>query len=255
MEFHKVVEGIDQRLTFNQHCAEDIDRKLTSTDNYIEKYLPIKIHKFVISSLRNVFENKRELKKLRDYESKRDWLLNEVVRNDTGIPGDFKKSVPEEINNKLDKVRVSRKSKKVKEPQNVKKDSRIDESTSSLGTTSFIKSSAKKSPKKSTKKTLKKNTSKSNFSHKSSFISVAKADDLPDVEIRKRQDSSISYQNSAQEEERVNKILEGTAYVPQVIHHSAMLINNFMCLLLSHNVWVTTVISVAQLTSHIANLD
>ena len=93
-DFNVTAEAIDKRLTYWQNSAEDIDRKLISTDNYIEKYLPIKIHKFIVSAWRNVFDNKKDIKKLKDYEAKRDLLLNEAIRNDNGIPGDFKKENP-----------------------------------------------------------------------------------------------------------------------------------------------------------------
>ena len=57
-EFHSAMEEINDRLNHSQHAWEDINRSLLSTDNYIEKYLPIKIHKFIIGSLRNVFDQK-----------------------------------------------------------------------------------------------------------------------------------------------------------------------------------------------------
>lgn len=41
-----------------------------------------------------MFDNKKDIKKLKDYEAKRDLLLNEAIRNDNGIPGDFKKENP-----------------------------------------------------------------------------------------------------------------------------------------------------------------
>jgi hypothetical protein len=181
-----MMDSIDQRLNYAQFSAEDIDRKLISTDNYIEKYLPLKIHKFIISSLRNVFDSKKDLKKLKDYESRRDWLLNEAIQNDNGIPGDFKKAIQEDVQYKQDKIRINKKSRKPKEPK-VTKDSIIVDSPVSKANSSVISPSVIKS----------KMSNKMNDKDKS---------------ISKR---SISYQNSAQEEEMLNKILE-TPEAPRI---------------------------------------
>ena len=169
-----------------------------STDNYIEKYLPIKIHKFITSALRNVFDNKKDLKKLKDYEAKRDWLLNEVIQNDDGIPGDFKKAIPEDNAQRVDKVKLQKRSKRPKISSN-KRTNRINESSSSIGTNSMLISHHKNSSKKSKRK-------KSNTSHQSSQFSALKEAEEYNRKMKKVNES-ISYQNSAQEEERLNKIL------------------------------------------------
>lgn len=166
-DFAKATDKLDQRITYAQNSAEDIDRKITSTDNYLEKYLPIKIHKFIISSLRNVFENKKDLKKLRDYEAKKDWLLNEAVQNDNGIPGDFKKTVPDDANYRNDKTRAPRKSRRV----TAGKERKMDDTPSSIAGSSFNVSPTKKT----TKKSKKRKGSKSNMSQKSSQMSVIRA--------------------------------------------------------------------------------
>ena len=194
------MEKFDSRLNFAKNAAEDIDRKLTSTDNYIEKYLPIKIHKFIVSSLRNVFENKRDLKKLKDYEAKRDWLLNEAVQNDNGIPGDFKKTVPVDVNQKVKLPKKAKRSKK----SSIRKGQNPDDTPSSAGGSSLAVS-----PLKSTK--VKKNTLKSRNSRSSQdsgeFV----------ITKSKQQNESTSYQNSAQEEEQLNKILRTPSQAPASI--------------------------------------
>lgn len=184
------MEKLDQRINYAKHSAEDIDRKLTSTDNYIEKYLPIKIHKFIISSLRNVFDNKKDLKKLKDYEAKRDWLLNEAIQNDNGLPGDFKKDVPNDVNYKTDQNKGSRKRGKEKR-SNAPRGSKVDDTPSSIGASSFVVSPTKTKAKKS-----KRKVSKSNISNRSSQISVSRAGDDKDEPILKVNKPAQSYQKS-----------------------------------------------------------
>ena len=196
VEFIKTVDNFEARLKYVQHSAEDIDRKLMSTDNYIEKYLPLKIHKFIISSLWNVFDSKKDIKKLKDYEFKRDWLLNETIKNDDGIPGDFKKKVPEDTNYKMERPRSHKKSKRTKEKQ----DSRAEDSPSSIANSSFISPRKKYKGKKSKVEDDNKSLNSKRGSAKSSKRSPSK--------IFKNVNDSISYQNSVHEEDRLNKILK-----------------------------------------------
>lgn len=133
-------------IAHNKYSAEDIDRKLLSTDNYIEKYLPIKIHKFIMSTLKNIFDNKKDIKKLRDYEAKKDWLLNEAVRNDNGIPSDFKKKIPDGYNKAEKDGKPPRKARKY--GSNQKYYTRVEDSPSSQGGLSFLPTSNKQSDHK-----------------------------------------------------------------------------------------------------------
>ncbi|CAI2381969.1 unnamed protein product [Moneuplotes crassus] len=183
-ELKSVSESLEQKLTTCSKAAEDVSSKLTSTENYIEKYLPVKVHKFIVSSLRNVFESKRELRKLKDYEAKRDWLFKQELQNDTGIPSDFKTSVYEENPRKLKKVKLSSKTKKFK-IGTLRREGKMDSFTSN-GTTSMKGSPKKKSYKKSRRKessviSYKKSRRKESsvISHNSSQFSVKKDPDEP----------------------------------------------------------------------------
>ncbi|CAI2383906.1 unnamed protein product [Moneuplotes crassus] len=169
--FKKLSEDLDKRLTYCQNSAEDISRNLMSTDNYIEKYLPIKIHKFIVSSLRNVFEDKKDIRKLKDYEAKRDWLLNEVLQNDNGKPGDFKKKVFEDNHHKLGRVKVQTRHKNFGSGS-LRKDGKLSSLTSN-GTNSIRAKSIKRSMNKS------RRGESSMISHQSSQLSGPKDLDEP----------------------------------------------------------------------------
>lgn len=186
------MDKLDSRLNYAQNSAEDIDRKIISTDNYIEKYLPIKIHKFIVNTLRNVFDNKKDLKKLKDFHAKKEWLLNQAVQNDNGIPGDFKKTIHDDVNEKLDKVKVPKKSKRTKGSKLSKE--RVDDTQSSIGD-SLV------SPPNKVKKRRDSNDSQ----QKSNFSNSVNEDFIYN---KGNNNDSISYQNSAQEEEMLQKILD-----------------------------------------------
>ena len=142
----------------------------------------------------------KDLKKLKDYEIKKDWLLNETIRNDDGIPGDFKKTVPEEIHAKNDKTRHN--PLKNKNLSKARKDSRTDESPSSLGTTSFVISPNKRNSKGQPKE----KASMDSMHNKSSNHTASEDPKRSGRKLPQPHMSSVSYPNSVHEEENKNNI-------------------------------------------------
>lgn len=207
--FNTAYETLDERLRQIQYSAEDINRNLISTDNYVEKYLPIKIHKFVMSTLKNVFDNKKDIRRLRDYEAKKDWVLNEVVRNDDGIPSDYKKKIPTDHHYRMDRApRLPKRSKRGK-PSATKKNSRTDESNSSVGASSFIitpsKSGARKKRKPSAANQSQISSKRSKESRKSvSRVSEGPEKDLPNNE--RKSNASKRSSNKSNKKQSKNKL-------------------------------------------------
>lgn len=63
---------------------EDLKRELQQTDNYIEKYLPMKMLNYIHDSMMYVLDRK-ELIKLFEYLSPSYQYLEECINNDDGI--------------------------------------------------------------------------------------------------------------------------------------------------------------------------
>ena len=65
---------------------EDVHWNLRSTDNFIEKYLPIKVQTAISETLLSVINNRKILGRLLNYDIKKYWSLHDVILSDTGVP-------------------------------------------------------------------------------------------------------------------------------------------------------------------------
>lgn len=61
-------------------------RNLIATDNYLEKYLPVKIQNFITETISNVIENKKVLGRLLRYDIECYKTLHQRILDDEGYP-------------------------------------------------------------------------------------------------------------------------------------------------------------------------
>jgi len=85
--------------------VEDVYWNLRSTDNYIEKYLPIKMQTFITETLISIINNRKILGRLLNYDIKKYKGMHELILSDTGLPNlnkrGYKIPDPEFIEQKL----------------------------------------------------------------------------------------------------------------------------------------------------------
>jgi hypothetical protein len=65
---------------------EDVHWNLRSTDNYVEKYLPIKIQTSITETLISIINNWKILGRLLNYDIKRYKVMHEIILSDSGMP-------------------------------------------------------------------------------------------------------------------------------------------------------------------------
>lgn len=87
---------IKRELTGNRYSCDDISSRLKETDNYLDKYLPIKIQTMVGDTLHKFLPYEEEVR-LCGYEEEKFGELREIVLKDNGIPSLEKKKyhIPE----------------------------------------------------------------------------------------------------------------------------------------------------------------
>ena len=71
-----------QKLKFG---LDDIDKNLTTTDNYLDKYLPFRIQNLISETLENVLD-KEQIQKLTIFEGEKFKSLHERILADNGEP-------------------------------------------------------------------------------------------------------------------------------------------------------------------------
>ena len=64
---------------------DDIDKNLTTTDNYLDKYLPFRIQNLISETLENVLD-KEQIQKLTIFEGEKFKSLHERILADNGEP-------------------------------------------------------------------------------------------------------------------------------------------------------------------------
>lgn len=65
---------------------QDLHRNLQATDNYIEKYFPIKLQNFITETISSVIENKKILGRLLKYDIEFYKELHQRIIDDEGYP-------------------------------------------------------------------------------------------------------------------------------------------------------------------------
>ncbi len=53
---------VKRELTGNRYSSEDINNRLKATDNYLEKYIPIKIQTMISQTLHRILKYDEEFK-------------------------------------------------------------------------------------------------------------------------------------------------------------------------------------------------
>ena len=76
---------LKKEIQFLRISVDDCQQTVTQTDNYLEKYMPIKVQNFITETLTNILP-KRALQKLNDYMGHKYRVLKEAVERDDGIP-------------------------------------------------------------------------------------------------------------------------------------------------------------------------
>lgn len=99
VEIQKYIDDftmIKRELTGNRYSCDDISSRLKETDNYLDKYLPIKIQTMVGDTLHKFLPYEEEVR-LCGYEEEKFGELREIVLKDNGIPSLEKKKyhIPE----------------------------------------------------------------------------------------------------------------------------------------------------------------
>ena len=68
------------------YSIKDLHGNLLATDNYIEKYFPIKLQNFITETLSNVIENKKIIERLIRYDIEFYKQLHQRIIDDEGNP-------------------------------------------------------------------------------------------------------------------------------------------------------------------------
>ncbi len=89
--YTKELAMVKRELTGNRYSSEDINNRLKATDNYLEKYIPIKIQTMISQTLHRILKYDEEFK-LCQFEEDRFLELTHIVLNDNGIPSLSKKT-------------------------------------------------------------------------------------------------------------------------------------------------------------------
>ncbi|CDW91729.1 UNKNOWN [Stylonychia lemnae] len=84
-QFAQSFDIFKKDLQFLRVQIDDNTMTLKQTDNYVEKYLPIKVQNFITETLTNILP-KKALQKLNDFIHHKYRLLRDVVENDNGTP-------------------------------------------------------------------------------------------------------------------------------------------------------------------------
>ena len=56
--YEKEMNRLKSEIQKTQYSVQDLHHNLQATDNYLDKYLPIKIQNYITETISNVIENK-----------------------------------------------------------------------------------------------------------------------------------------------------------------------------------------------------
>lgn len=76
---------VKRELTGNRYSCDDISSRLKETDNFLDKYLPIKIQTMIGDTLHKLLPYEEEVR-LCGYEEEKFGELREIVLKDNGVP-------------------------------------------------------------------------------------------------------------------------------------------------------------------------
>ena len=109
------IEDIREKTKHSLFCIQDVSKNLDATDNYIEKYLPVKMQELINETLITLSKTDEEKELILDFEVKKYLDFHKVVMKDDGTPGLNKKEfcMPpfSEIERDLKEIRIKNKMK------------------------------------------------------------------------------------------------------------------------------------------------
>lgn len=149
------------------YSIQDLHRSLQATDNYLEKYQPIKLQNFITETISNVIENKKVLGRLLKYDIELYKILHQRIIDDEGVPTLDKKEyeIPDmdtirrkiaiiedmNINDDSEELPSDYSTKKLQKKRKRKRDTSENDSQSNISKASISKKSRKSKIKIRTK--------------------------------------------------------------------------------------------------------
>ena len=87
----KEIDIIQEDTKRAMFSIEDVSKNLDATDNYLEKYFPVKMQELINETLKILCKTDQEKEAILDYEIKKYKDFHKVVMNDDGSPALEKK--------------------------------------------------------------------------------------------------------------------------------------------------------------------